>query len=987
MGIPDIISYPPEDINSPSPLAKRNFNQIILWMLNYNEELEWSHFTDEPINISQSTLSNKLRRLITKGYVIKVSKEKDGRKCNVYKITPKGKERFFELSRKKEEVEGKLNYPPRLIIKKRNYEHCILWMLYNNNSCRWSHFKEEPLSINQSSLSNSLNTLIENGYIQKNSNKEYVITPSGENEYLKMLKSYDLDRQSLLEEESKRIEQITRDTNEFFENYLIKDDQIKFRFLNNIIKLDYSKVKTMLDDKEEFNKIILFLSLNHPDQYPTYISSEKFCLDYDLDLNTLNYFIQKIVDQDLYDTKFFKLEIFPNKELYIQENEKLERMLRALVDDKITKVTYLSKLNEGAGNKVSSMDIKSIINKIVNEGCVNIFHDDLKDAFRKFLPQYIKHLAYKIETEKKLATDESKLESLIWQTISTEFETFSSRGSENLSNENELNYTLDYQVFEALNLFYLDKLNYIEYNDILEDFDPSNLEFLNEILQLLKNGEVNQANSLFNNHNQNLNKIESLIINDIIKTSQYRFEESIEITNHLIQGFPKNYIGYLFQSITYFLMDNLEESLKIIEEGIIKAFDISLIAQKAQVLIKKDEEEEGLRLIEEANIKYPNNILLLRTQFLAISCVEGVCYRSPDTPLKALNAAIKLNPMDKELLILKVVILCITRNYNEAEKIITEQVGVNLIPKNPRIHIAAFLLLVYSYIARNKFEEALEFANIGETRYQNHSLSFLTKALVLGYSLVYNSELSEANLDRFKEYIDKAISIEKGNFNKALYLQSKAYILRELGINEEALDAIEEAIKLNPKHYDFYQRKIQLIISLGRDSEAIGLMDAIKEEFPKQSLKMNKIKSFVYFKIQDYETGVKIIDEVLEEHPDDKHVLNNKVYMLFKLDRVEKALETAETLINIDPEDGNSYNTLGEMLMEGGKYKEALENFEEAIKLNPSGWFIVDTYRKMSICHEKLGNTEEAQRWRDKMESTELKMSRFIRDMHERKSE
>ena len=66
-------------------------------MLNYNEELEWSHFTNEPIKISQSTLSQKLKRLMDKGLIVKIKKEIDGRSKKVYKITPLGKERFIRL--------------------------------------------------------------------------------------------------------------------------------------------------------------------------------------------------------------------------------------------------------------------------------------------------------------------------------------------------------------------------------------------------------------------------------------------------------------------------------------------------------------------------------------------------------------------------------------------------------------------------------------------------------------------------------------------------------------------------------------------------------------------------------------------------------------------------------------------------------------------------------------------------------------------------
>lgn len=980
----EIISYPPDEINYPSTLNRRNFKQIILWMLNYNEELEWSHFTSEPINISQSTLSDNLKRLMSKGYVVKGPKEKDGRRCNMYKITPKGKERFFELSRRKEDTKSKLNYPPKLIISKRNYEHCILWMLYNNNSCRWSDFKDEPLSINQSSLSNSLNTLIENGYIQKNNNKDYAITSLGESEYLKILKSYDLDRQSILEEESKRIEQITRETIEFFKDYQIKDEDVKFRFLNNIIKLDYSKVETMIEDKEEFYKILLFLSMNHPEQYPKYISIEQFCSEYDLDINTLKFFIQKIVDQDLYDTRFFKLEVFPNKELYFQENEMLERMLRASVDNKITKVTYLNKLNEGMSDKPSSIDINSIITKIVNEGCIILFHEDLKDAFRKFLPQYIKNLAYKIGTEKKLVTDESKLEGLIWQAISTEFEAFSIRSSDTQETEGEVNYSLNNDIFEASNIHYLSKFDLFEYNGVIDEIFPVNLELLNNVIKFLKKGDFNQGLSLFNTSKNNLNEIEDLIFQDLIKTTQFKFQESIDITENLIEKIPKSFLGYLFQSITYFLMDDLDKSFVVIEKGLKVAYNKALIAQKAQILIRKGERKESLKILEKALTKFPNNVLLLRAKFIAMITDSDILQKSFENPLKVIETAIQLQPKNKELVILKAALFCIVSRFKDAEKIIKDELNFAIkfpFEPNPLIDTTTLLLLAYSYIGRGRFSDALTAAKQCLLNYPNHPISHITKAIVLGYSLIYKANLEEANPDTFKMEIEKSLS-DPLKFNRALYYNLNALVLQQIGYHEEALGALEEAIKLSDNNFNFYKLKVMFMISMNRDKEAIKFIDYVVEKFPRQKLKLNQIKSFIYFKIKEFDVGLKTIDEVLIEDPNNKYLQNNKALILVKLRRIKESLETVEKLIEIDPEDGNSYDTYGEILMELKRYESAIEKFEKAIEINPSGWYIFETYRKIGECYKQLGNTEKATKYFKKMNEVKGKTISLIKDMY-----
>ncbi|MFX1410078.1 MAG: hypothetical protein ACFFA6_06980, partial [Promethearchaeota archaeon] len=312
-----IVNYPPEEIYKPPKLENKNFEHIILWMLVNNEECTWSNFTQEPLGFSTSTLSKYFNMLKSKGYVDNYSR-------GHYKITSEGQKRFHEISRDTKK-KRKLNYPPEIIRRKRNYDHWILWMVYNNTYCKWSNFLEPPLSINQSSLSKKMNLLLDKKFVIKE-NKEYRITQSGKLEYAKMLKNYDLDRQSILNEESKRVEEITKKTLEFFEEYNIKNEDIQFRFLTNVLNLDYDRVKSMLTDQLDFKKILLFLSINHPNEYPDYISPEDFSKEYRINITKLEYYIDEIVENKIYPIKFFKLKVSPDIYYYFQENETLELM-------------------------------------------------------------------------------------------------------------------------------------------------------------------------------------------------------------------------------------------------------------------------------------------------------------------------------------------------------------------------------------------------------------------------------------------------------------------------------------------------------------------------------------------------------------------------------------------------------------------------------------------------------------------------------------
>ncbi|MFW9827978.1 MAG: hypothetical protein ACFFEY_10315 [Candidatus Thorarchaeota archaeon] len=412
-------NYPPEEIYKAPTFGKKNFEQIILWMLYNNEECQWSDFTEEPLGFSTSTLSKYVNILKNKGFVDNFSR-------GYYKITPEGKKRFHEISRMRGK-EKKLSYPPEVIKRRRNYDHWILWMVYNNTYCKWSDFLSEPLSINQSSLSKNMNMLLDKDLVVKE-NKQYRITQSGKLEYSRILQNYDLDRQSILDEESKRIEEITRKTLLFFEKYNIDDEDVQYRFLNNVLRLDYARVQAMLKEKDDFDKILLFLSINHPNHFPDFISLDKFSIKYKINKTKLKYYIDEIVENEIYPIRFFRLTVSPEENYYFQSDETLEVMLRAIAEEHITKATYLNKLFS------RTLDIRKISNNILEIICKILFNKGLKESLSEFLPEYINYLAYKIEAKEELRESYDKLEGIIWQDM---IELFQSQRTEEFKNQFE----------------------------------------------------------------------------------------------------------------------------------------------------------------------------------------------------------------------------------------------------------------------------------------------------------------------------------------------------------------------------------------------------------------------------------------------------------------------------------------------------------------------------------------------------------------------
>jgi len=788
------INYPPEEIFSTIGIERPNLEHVILWMLKNNNVVEWSNFKEEPISIPQSTLSYYLKALMLDECIEKVER-------GVYQITSKGAERYNQLSSSKE-GERKLNYPPKAITNNRNYDHWILWMVYNNTFCKWSDFIEEPLKINQSSLSKNLNELQKRDIIRKE-NKEYRITQKGKSEYSRMLKEYDLDRQSILNEESKRIVEITKKTITFFEKYEIQDGDIKFRFLNNVLKLPYANLRGSLDSEEDFNKVLLFLSMNHPNQYPFYISPEDFSKEYQINLLELNFNIRQIIEKKVFSTKFFSVEVDENKFYYFQANEKIEKVLSAITEDHITKYTYLKKLYESSPSKPPSMSLNSTIDAILGEICDNLFNSELKDALREFLPEYINYLAYRIETERKLVDTLDKLEGVAWRDIPEVFQSYNSRFD--LIEQTEFKYYIDYSILTVLPLF-----------------------------------------------------------------------SSKEIKN---------------------MFEEAKHSMK-----------------------KKDSDEA----------------------------------------LAKINSSIEMDPDNLDLLFLKAIVLSVSNRHKNAIRFLKDRLKNYPNKKDEDIFIPYNFIMVYCHLTLAEFDKALKISNKLNENYSDHPISYITKAMILGYKFIYQIDLEQIRIDQVLDDIDQAILLEDINTNKAKYYYFKSLVLKQSKKFEDALEAIDIAIELNPKDLHLLYMKYNILNDYEKIDEALELVDEGIKLFPKQKTKLMTHKAYLYKRKRNYDKGLEIANDLWEQNPKDLDVLNNKVYWHLYCGEREEAIEAGKLLIKLAPDDGNFHDSYGEVLAEFGEYEEAIKVLQKALEIDPLGWFTYNTYVQLAKCYKETGKFDLA---------------------------
>ncbi|MHA2123503.1 MAG: tetratricopeptide repeat protein, partial [Promethearchaeota archaeon] len=719
------LNFPPQEIVHSKFSKKRNFEHIILWMLKNNENVEWATFKEEPLKIIQSTLSNYLTKLEGQDYIKKV-------KRGTYEITPRGEDRYNNLSRATE-IKRRLSYPPEVITDTRKYNHIILWMAYNNNYLKWSDFQDNdsPIFINQSSLSKNMNFLLDRDIVKRTEKREYKITRIGKSEYSRMLRLYDLDRQSILNEESKRIEEITRKTIQFFEKYEIENDDIKFRFLNNVLILPFEKLKGSLDTEEEFSKILLFLSINHPNQYPSYISTSEFSDKYNIDKLDLEFNIRKIIEKGIFSIRFFKLSINEEKTYYFQANEKIEKVLSAITEDYITKFTYLNKLYEKTKNGTPSLTLESTVEAILTEICDHLFDYGLKQPLEEFLPEYIKYLAYRMEKERKLDDIVDKLEGTIWQ----EFQYYSTAGS--------------------------------------------------------------SPQTLGDNH-------------------EYY---------------------YLHPQALYIL------------EPYINIPEFSSLIQESKELLKSKKYDEVLNTV---------------------------------------NSLIEHEGEKFEIGLFKAIVLCHMNKFFEAIDLIETELEYQKYQGDESKYLSASYVIIFAHTSLGNVSEALDFMEKIFEISSEHPIALTAKALIHGYSAIYEFDVGAENKDYVLDLIDDAIRADSNVSNKAVLYVFKVNVLEQMYKIEEALEEIDTALTLTTDFIDFYYVKSKILSTLERYDEAIAVLEDNIDRFPESSKFLLMQKAYVLKMTGNLEEGLEIVTELTKTYPDNDLYFNNKAYWhiwLFKENR------------------------------------------------------------------------------------------------------
>ncbi|MFX0030039.1 MAG: tetratricopeptide repeat protein, partial [Candidatus Hermodarchaeota archaeon] len=337
------------------------------------------------------------------------------------------------------------------------------------------------------------------------------------------------------------------------------------------------------------------------------------------------------------------------------------------------------------------------------------------------------------------------------------------------------------------------------------------------------------------------------------------------------------------------------------------------------------------------------------------------------------NSKINSGLKHKEFKLFKATVLCRMNRYTEAIKLIDEEIGYEQYKDDEGTYLASSFILVFSYTALGSANEALEIIDEMFEIYPDHPISLAAKALVYGYSMIYDFDVGKVNDDYVLDLIDDAIRTDSNIVNKARYSQFKATVLEQMKKNEEALEEVEIGLELTEDVVDLFYSKSKILAELGRYDEAMEVLEETMNRYPDNRKYLLMQKAYVHKMQGDYESGLDIITELTKTYPEEVDFYNNKAYWHIYIynENMEKGIEDEENkkaairdikfLTEKVPSEGNYFDSYGEILMIIGDYENAIKMYEKAIKTEPNGWFVPASYLGLGKCHEKLGNYEEAE--------------------------
>ena len=229
-----------------------------------------------------------------------------------------------------------------------------------------------------------------------------------------------------------------------------------------------------------------------------------------------------------------------------------------------------------------------------------------------------------------------------------------------------------------------------------------------------------------------------------------------------------------------------------------------------------------------------------------------------------------------------------------------------------------------------------------------------SKAFVLSASLLFLSENYTAQASTLLDVLANSSPVP------GEYFFYKAVIANDGENNPAKALQFLDLVPQSDAHYSqALQFRIQLLYTLGRELEAVELMEQGKSLFPGQS-RFPLLHAGYLMEKKRLAEAREVLETALKARPEDEDLLYQFGAVLDRLGDRKTALGVMQRIVDRNPEHADALNYIGYTLVEEKRELErALSLIKKADKLKPDNGYIVDS---LAWAYYRLGRLDEA--WR-----------------------
>ena len=794
------------------------------------------------------------------------------------------------------------------------------------------------------------------GYInsyREGKNSFYTILPLGENELSRRLIKYNLDFDTLVELEDKKNKNLVNKFSKFFRNNEIEDPDIQIEYLKLASVITHNKLSEIYTN-EEFDKLVLYLTFNHPKFYPNYsITKEKFINEYNkisegkLSINFINTFIELIIDKKKYGINFHKLDVETDGiNLYFSENREYGELFKLIVDNRLKDLIFLKNLGFIDLNYIDLQNTYDGIVKCLIEDyalfhpklaksiyqLIDNYRDSIKQQIIKRVPdELIEYTTFSLLPERKTSSNVVQL---------TEKKSFDKLNKMKFLIEINRIHEVRALLKEIVSQGYEDD-TFVKLTELIADligenkFDIANMIhkeistlpgvlgydistmvdgfYIAQIEEELNMENYKTALKLIENYEKFYEGDTELPIIEMKITALIdlgRFDEALEILDDLYKNWDKYGVVIdteLFPDIDW----SVRHPKEITTMNLKKSFDYFFFILKSQIFIKMGNYNDSLDIIThifELNINTP--------KVYSLKAMNEINLEMYEEAIKSVEEGLKIKPDNLKLNQIKANALFKLRRYDDALEAIN--FTIELDPHFEDDDSSKNLVLkAWILFYKGDLNDALKVVNESYNKFPK-----LPELLEIG-SLIHDLK------GKYEEALDLIeLAEEEGG---TIIPYNKAQLLKNIKKYSEALDIINSAIKKSPNDPSNYQMKAVILAEMERYDNAL-----------------EQIEKSINLSFED-DQGLKSIKE---------QILQRKALFIANKGKKDEAIEIIKEAIEFNPKwASESYHIYGEILMIFNDYLKAIEQFEMAKTLP---FTPIETYIKLGKCYLELDNDEEA---------------------------